>query len=82
MSAAAWGFLGTAVLTWGGIVGVWIQARSAANLSRPTSNGFARMVTDALDRIEAKLDHHIADHASAQIHHGKARISWKDSPPH
>lgn len=46
-----------------GFLAVWIKARSAERLSRPTGNGFAKMVEDALIRIEGKVDRHIETHS-------------------
>lgn len=43
------------------------QADKAVELSRPTGNGFAKQVTDALARIESKVDNHIATHAEADV---------------
>ncbi len=43
------------------------QAKRAKKLSEPTGNGFARDVTDALRRIESKVDSHISAHADNDI---------------
>lgn len=42
-------------------VAVFYSSRAEKN-SRPVSNGFARHVTDSLDRIETRLDRHIENH--------------------
>lgn len=70
-----WDFLATCVVS---VVGAAVtihqthkaktSADEAAALSRPTGNGFAETVKTSLFRIESKLDDHIAEHASAQIH--------------
>jgi hypothetical protein len=39
------------------------EAKRARELSEPTGNGFATAVLDKLNRVEAKLDEHIHDHA-------------------
>jgi hypothetical protein len=44
-----------------------LYARSAARLSKPTANGFATTVKDALCRIEGKIDRHIETHANEGI---------------
>jgi hypothetical protein len=50
----------------GGFLAVWIKARSAERLSKPTGNGFAKMVEDALTRIEGKVDRHIESHSHSR----------------
>lgn len=44
-----------------------LYARSAARSSKPTSNGFAKYVLDALARIEGKVDRHVETHATEGI---------------
>lgn len=51
------------------------SAERAVELSAPTGNGFAKKVTESLERIEAaqvrtetKIDNHIASHADADVH--------------
>jgi hypothetical protein len=56
-------------------------AQKAAKLSEPTGNGFAKKVTESLERIEKKGDRteqllieHIASHADADVHNRRRRI--------
>ena len=51
----------------GGFAAVWYKARQAEKLSRPTGNGFAQDVKNALRRIETKVDSHLRDHARGEI---------------
>ena len=49
-------------------------AEKAVELSAPTGNGFAKTVTDALVRIENKVDGHIAAHAEADVLNKPRRV--------
>lgn len=44
-----------------------VRAHRADKQTRGTGNGFAHSVRESLDRIEKKIDDHVAAHADAEI---------------
>lgn len=40
-----------------------VYAARAARHSKPVANGFTKLVTESLARIESRLDDHLKDHA-------------------
>lgn len=74
MSPDGWTFLGTTVLTFGGVVTVWLQNRKQHSENReintrleekidPVSNGFAKAVRESLARIELQNELDVRDRA-------------------
>jgi hypothetical protein len=72
MSPDSWTFLGTTVLTLGGVVSVYIQGRKQHSENRqvnarleekidPVSNGFAKSVRESLARIELQNELDLRD---------------------
>ena len=71
MTAEAWTFAGLVVTNVTGVTVVWLKlrktrvhvdqakaaAQSAADLSRPTGNGWAAKVLDKFDHLEKRFDH-------------------------
>ena len=84
MAPEIWTFLSSAVVSASGIAVVYLQNRkqhhenqvAAEQLQKrvePVSNGFAGTVTQALTRIELRLDDHITDHNHSGIERPQRR---------